>query len=142
MRCSINDKFKFRGLVSSYCCHHSNFFFFRTLYFNTIHQKDERANPGNLQSSDDLFLSPICKCLSLVPFSPLYCFSLSFIFSPMPWLRRLLAGLSTRTPGFDLGSVDVRFCGGRSCTGTVFSPSSWGVPLSVSLPQYSLLMIL
>jgi len=31
------------------------------------------------------------------------------IFMSMPWLRRLVADLSLKTPGFDLREVNVRF---------------------------------
>jgi hypothetical protein len=39
----------------------------------------------------------------------------------VPWLRRLVAGLSPRRPGFDLGSVDVGFVVDKVALGQVFS---------------------
>jgi hypothetical protein len=48
----------------------------------------------------------------------------------VPWLRRLVAGLSLRRPGFDPGSVHVRFCGGQSDTVTGFSPNCRFFPVN------------
>jgi hypothetical protein len=44
------------------------------------------------------------------------------------WLRRLVAGLSPRRPGFDPGSVHVGICDGQSGTGTGFPRSTSGFP--------------
>jgi hypothetical protein len=38
----------------------------------------------------------------------------------VPWLMRLVAGLSTRRPGFDLGSVHVGFVVDKVALGQVF----------------------
>jgi hypothetical protein len=38
----------------------------------------------------------------------------------VPWLKRLAAGLSPRRPGFDPGSVHVRFVVGKVALGQVF----------------------
>jgi hypothetical protein len=42
----------------------------------------------------------------------------------VPWLRRLVAGLSPRRPGFDPGSVHVGFVVDKVALGQVFSPST------------------
>jgi hypothetical protein len=42
----------------------------------------------------------------------------------VPWLRRLAAGLPTWRPGFDPGSVHVRFVVDKVALGQVFPPSS------------------
>ena len=41
----------------------------------------------------------------------------------VPWLRRLVAGLSLRRPGFDPGSIHVGFVVNKVALGQVFSPS-------------------
>ena len=38
----------------------------------------------------------------------------------VPWLRRLVAGLSPRRPGFDLGSVHVGFVVDKVALGQIF----------------------
>jgi hypothetical protein len=43
----------------------------------------------------------------------------------VPWLRRLVPGLSPRRPGFDPRSVHVRFVMDSVALGQVFSPSTW-----------------
>ena len=50
----------------------------------------------------------------------------------MPWLRRLVAGLSAQRPGFYPGSVNVRFVVGKVALGQVFPPEYVGFPLSIS----------
>jgi hypothetical protein len=42
----------------------------------------------------------------------------------VPWLRRLVAGLSQRRPGFDPASVNVGFVVDKVALGQVFSPST------------------
>jgi hypothetical protein len=42
----------------------------------------------------------------------------------VPSLRRLVAGLSPQRPGFDPGSVHVRFVVDKLALGQVFSPST------------------
>jgi hypothetical protein len=42
----------------------------------------------------------------------------------VPWLRRLVSGLSPRRPGFDPGSVGVGFVVGKVVLGQVFPPST------------------
>jgi hypothetical protein len=49
----------------------------------------------------------------------------------LPWLRRLVAGLSPRRPGFDPGSVLVRFVVDKLALGQVFLRVV-GFPLSIS----------
>jgi hypothetical protein len=47
----------------------------------------------------------------------------AFPWRAVPWLRRLVAGLSPRRPGFDPRSSPCEIYGGESGTGTGFSPS-------------------
>jgi hypothetical protein len=49
----------------------------------------------------------------------------------VPWLSRLVAGLSPRRPGFDPGSVHVRFVVDKVALGQVFLRVV-GFPLSIS----------
>jgi hypothetical protein len=49
----------------------------------------------------------------------------------VPWLRRLVAGISSRRPGFDPGSFDVRFVVDKVALGQVFLRVV-GFPLSIS----------
>ena len=46
----------------------------------------------------------------------------------MPWLRRLVTGLSPRRPGFDSGSVHVGFVVDKVTLGQVFSRSTFVFP--------------
>jgi hypothetical protein len=46
----------------------------------------------------------------------------------VPWLRRLVAGLSQCRPGFDSGSVYVGFVVDKVALGQVFPPSTWVFP--------------
>jgi hypothetical protein len=50
----------------------------------------------------------------------------------VPWLRRLVAGLSPRRSGVDPGSVYVGFVVDKVALGQVFFPEYFGFPLSVS----------
>jgi hypothetical protein len=47
----------------------------------------------------------------------------------VPWLRRLVAGLSPRRPGFDSESVHVEFVVDKVTLGQVFPPQYFGFPL-------------
>jgi hypothetical protein len=47
------------------------------------------------------------------------------------WIRRLVAGRSPRRPGFTHDRIS-GICDGQSCTGTGFSSSLLGFPLTVS----------
>jgi hypothetical protein len=49
----------------------------------------------------------------------------------VPWLRRLVAGLSPWRPGFDPGSVHVGFCGGQCGTRTGFFWSTSVLPCQI-----------
>jgi hypothetical protein len=49
----------------------------------------------------------------------------------VPWLRRLVAVLSPRRPGFNHGSVHVGFVVDKVALGQVF-PEYFGFPLSIS----------
>jgi hypothetical protein len=53
----------------------------------------------------------------------------------MPWLRRLVTGLSPQRPGFDPGSVHVRFVVDKVAVGQVFL---FGFPLPVSFHRCSI----
>jgi hypothetical protein len=46
----------------------------------------------------------------------------------VPWLRRLVSGLSLRRPGFNPGSVHVGFLVDKAALGQVFPPSTSGFP--------------
>ena len=50
-------------------------------------------------------------------------FRLRFIFQAMPWLRQLVAGVSSLLPDFNLRSVFVRFVVGNGTHGADFAPS-------------------
>jgi hypothetical protein len=49
----------------------------------------------------------------------------------VPWLRRLVAGLPLRSPGFDPGSVHVGFVLNNVVLGQVFSPSTSAFPCQI-----------
>jgi hypothetical protein len=49
-------------------------------------------------------------------------------YEAVPWLRRLVAGLSPRRPGFDPGSLHVGFMVDKVALGQVFSPSTSAFP--------------
>jgi hypothetical protein len=55
----------------------------------------------------------------------------------VPWLRRLVAGLSPRRPGFDLRSVHVGFVVDKVALGRFF-PEYFGFLLSVSFLRCSI----
>jgi hypothetical protein len=52
-----------------------------------------------------------------------YC-NVSKLIMAVPWLTRLVAGLSPRRPGFDPGSVRVRIVVDKLALGQVFSPNT------------------
>jgi hypothetical protein len=56
----------------------------------------------------------------------------------VPWLRRLVAGLSTRRSGFDPGFVHVGFVVYKVALGQVFPPESFGFPLPISFHRCSI----
>jgi hypothetical protein len=56
----------------------------------------------------------------------------------VPWLRRLVACLSPRRPGFDPGSVHVGFMVDKVALGQVFPPEYFGFPLSISFDRCSI----
>jgi len=67
----------------------------------------------------------------------LYIIPVTFrILTPAPWLRRLVAGLSQRTPGFDPRSVYMRFVVDKVTLGQVFH-RVLRFTLSVSFHQWS-----
>jgi hypothetical protein len=49
----------------------------------------------------------------------------------VPWLRRLVAGLPPRRPGFDPGSVRVGFVVDKVALGQVFLPSTSVFPCQI-----------
>ena len=53
----------------------------------------------------------------------------------VPWLKCLLAGLSTRRPGFDLQPADVVFVVDDLALGQVLSPVRRFPPVSVTPPE-------
>jgi hypothetical protein len=55
----------------------------------------------------------------------------------VPWLRRLVAGLSPRRSGFDPGSVHLGFLVDKVALGQVF-PEYFGFPLSISFHRCSI----
>ena len=55
----------------------------------------------------------------------------------VPSLKRLVAGLSPRRPGFDPRTVPCQTCDGPSGTGTCFSPSTAISPVSIISPVLS-----
>jgi hypothetical protein len=50
------------------------------------------------------------------------------------WLRLLVAGLPLQRPGFDLGSIHVRFVMGKMILGQVFPRILWFSPVSFIPP--------
>jgi hypothetical protein len=57
-------------------------------------------------------------------------------FKAVPWLRRLVAGLSARRPGFNLGSVHLGFVVDKVALGQVFS-KYFGFSLPISFRRCS-----
>jgi hypothetical protein len=57
----------------------------------------------------------------------------------VPWLRRLVAGLSPRSPGFAPGSIHVGFVVDKVALGQVFLSSSF-FPVSIIPPSFSILI--
>jgi hypothetical protein len=68
---------------------------------------------------------------------PLYWSLGKFQNQAVPWLRRLVASLSPRRPGFDPGSVHVRFVVDKVALGQFFLRIV-GFPLSVSFHRCSI----
>jgi hypothetical protein len=65
------------------------------------------------------------------PNFPLLFREVMYVYKGVPWLRRLVAGLSPRRLGFDPGSVHVRFVVDKVALGQVFLRVV-GFPLSIS----------
>jgi hypothetical protein len=55
----------------------------------------------------------------------------------LPWLRRLVAGLSLRSPGFALGSIHVGFVVDKVTLGQVFLRVFRFFPVSIITPSFS-----
>jgi hypothetical protein len=59
---------------------------------------------------------------------------ISSVVMAVPWLRRLVVGLSPRRPGFDPGSVHVGFVVDKVALGQVFPRVHWFSPVTFIPP--------
>jgi hypothetical protein len=75
----------------------------------------------------------------VLSFSMDFKYVLAFIISSQPCHRRLVAGISPRSPGFVLGSVQIRFVVDKVALG-LFSPSASVSPVNIIPPWLSTLI--
>jgi hypothetical protein len=78
-----------------------------------------RFEPGSYHILDSLPFIQLARCLG----TGITTVHTNTPYLAVPWLRRLVAGLSPRRPGFDPGSVHVGFMVDKVALGQVFPPS-------------------